>query len=62
MLVVVIIPVSWRFFSAAADRLAAGTGSAAFWDSALLMTITFGQLALAAALAWRERRTRQETT
>jgi hypothetical protein len=61
MLVVVIIPLSWRFFSAAAERLAAGSGSAAFWDSALLMTITFGQLALAAALAWRERRTRQET-
>jgi hypothetical protein len=62
MLVLVVVPLSWRFFSAAFERIAAGGGSAQFWDSTLLMTITFGQLALAAALAWRERRNRQETT
>lgn len=62
MLVVVVLPLSWRFFSAAVERIAAGGGSAKFWDSALLMTLTLGQLVLAAVLAWRERRNRQETT
>jgi hypothetical protein len=62
MLAVVVLPLSWRFFSAAAERIAAGGGTARFWDSALLMTITVGQLALATALAWRQRRNHQETT
>ena len=62
MLAVLVIPLAWSFFHAAVERLARGAGSAEFWDSALLLTLTCGQLSLTAALVWRERRNRQEAT
>ncbi|HYI50015.1 MAG TPA: hypothetical protein VEX42_00435 [Microbacterium sp.] len=62
MLLVVIAPLAWRFFSDAATQIASGSGTAQFWDSALVMTMTFGQLAFAALLAWRERQPRPRTT
>lgn len=56
VLAVVVLPLAWGFFSTAAGRVFAGDGSAAgFWDAAIILTLTLGQLALAAFLAVRRR-------
>lgn len=59
MLALVMAPLAWRFLSGAFDRVAAGPNggdAGAFWDSAGLLALSVGQLVLAVALWWRDRR------
>lgn len=60
MLVVVFIPLTWRFFSNAIHRVFLGgaTGPGQFWDSTVLLALNVLQLAVAGGLALRERRRR----
>ena len=60
MLVVVFVPLTWRFLGDAVRAVVAdgSAGTAQFWDSAALLALTFGQVVLAAALALRDRRRR----
>jgi hypothetical protein len=61
MMLVVALPVAWRLFGDAARTLL-GIGDAqstgATWDAAVLFAISAAHVALAGALAWRERRAR----
>jgi hypothetical protein len=62
MLVVVVAPLAYSFFSQAAERLGSGAGSARFWDSAFVLGLTAAQLVIAAAIALRERRQARRST
>jgi hypothetical protein len=58
LLVLVMLPLTWTFMSAAVSRVFLGDASSSgqFWDSAILLTLNVAQLALAGVLALRERR------
>jgi hypothetical protein len=58
LLVLVMLPIAWTFFSAAVGRVFLGEAAsgAQFWDAAVLLALNVGQLVLAAVLALRERR------
>ena len=60
MLLVVVLPLAWQFFSSALGRvfLDQAVTPTHFWDSALLLTLTVLQLALAGWLALRDVRRR----
>lgn len=62
ILLLVVGPLAVAFFGEAVSRLGGGVGSPHFWDSALVLGLTVGQLVLAAALALRERRNSRRST
>lgn len=56
-LVLITVPVAWRFFSTAVRTVLNGSSSPAhFWDAALLLAMTALQLGLAGLIALRDRR------
>jgi len=63
LLVLVGLPITWRFLSTAVDRVLRGASATGpFWDSAVLLTLTVTQLAIALALAVRERHRQRSIT
>lgn len=58
ILALVVLPLGWQFFSTAAGRVFGADDSTSgghFWDSAVILTLTIGQLGLAVILALRRR-------
>ena len=58
VLAVVVLPLAYSFFSTAAGRVFSGgqgASDAGFWDAAVILTLTIGQLALAVYLGIRRR-------
>lgn len=64
LLVLVMLPIAWRFLSEAVGRAFLGdaTSTAQLWDSALLLGLNGAQLGVAAVIALRERRTVRRST
>src|SRR5262249_54902577 len=55
-LVLITVPVAWRFFSTAVHTVLNGSSTPAhFWDAALLLAMTALQLGLAGLIALRDR-------
>lgn len=60
VLIVIVLPVAWRFVESAAGRVFGGdAGTAEFWDSAVILALTVSQLVIAGVLAVRELRQRR---
>lgn len=58
VLVIVVLPLAWAFFTNAAGRVFADGGlspDARFWDAAIILALTIGQLLLAVYLGVRRR-------
>ncbi len=64
VLIFVVLPLAWAFFTLAITRVFTGAAqnTAQLWDAAVVLTVTLGQVVLAAVLAIRQHRSTKQRT